>query len=217
VKNTLATVQSMAVNTLKTSASVEDGRKAIEARLMGMARAHDLLTEAHWTSADLATLLNCIVDPYRTYQSRIRLYGPDLRLNPRAALTMAMVINELTTNAVKYGSLSHSEGRLTLSWARVADDGRSPNLRPPSLRTLRLTWREAGAPAVAEPSRRGFGSVLIEQSLRELRGTVTMAYEPGGLVCTFDIPLDALEHRAPVTESPAAGGGRWRVMLRRAG
>jgi two-component sensor histidine kinase len=200
----------MAVNTLKTSASVEDGRKAIEARLMGMARAHDLLTEAHWTSADLGTLLNCIVDPYRTYQSRIRLYGPDLRLNPRAALTMAMVINELTTNAVKYGSLARPEGTLTLSWALVAD-GRGVRLN-----TLRLTWREAGAPATPAPSRRGFGSVLIEQSVRELQGSVAMAYEPGGLVCTFDIPLDGLEHRDLVAASPAAGGGRWRVMLRRA-
>jgi two-component sensor histidine kinase len=187
VKNTLATVQSMATNTLKTSPSIADARQAMEARLMAMALVHDVLTEEHWKSADLGELLNSIVDPYRTFQSRIHLQGPDLRLEPRAAMTMAMVINELTTNAEKYGALSRAEGALTLVWS-IVENGNPP--------TLHLIWQEAGGPGTSPPKTRGFGSVLIEKSVvRELKGSVVMQFEPGGLVCTIEIPLQGSQAR----------------------
>jgi two-component sensor histidine kinase len=177
VKNTLAMAQSMTVNTLRRATSVADGRSAVEARLMAMARVHELLTEAHWTSADLGDLINRIVEPFRTHEVQIRSSGPALRISPRAATTLAIVINELATNATKYGSLARPEGALDIAWDIV--DGRS----------LRLTWREFGGRAPADPSTAGFGSVLIERSAKELGGMAVQDFAPQGLVTTIDLPL----------------------------
>jgi len=184
VKNTLATVQSMVVNTLNSSASVAAGRKAIEARLMAMAHTHDLLTEGHWTSADFGELLDGIVDPFRTYEARINLRGPVVKLTPRAAMTMAMVVNELATNAVKYGSLSRPEGSLRVVWAIVRECN------------LELTWRERGGPPCKQSATRGFGSVFMERSVRELRGSIVLEFASGGLVCAIQLPLQELSQSA---------------------
>jgi two-component sensor histidine kinase len=184
VKNSLAMVQSMVVNTLKRSSSTLAARKAIEARLMAMSRAHDVLTEQHWQSIDLAELLESIVEPYRTFDGQIDLRGPPLRIDARAAVTIAMVFNELTTNAVKYGALARRQGTLTLVWSIVETDGAG---------ALRLIWTEANGPTVSTPGPRGFGSILIEQGVeRELKGSVALQFEPAGLVCTIDIPLRSL-------------------------
>jgi two-component sensor histidine kinase len=182
VKNNFATVQSMIVNTLRRSPSRSDAISAIEARLMAMSRAHDVLTEEHWISVDLAELLNGIVEPYRSFYSQIYLQGPALRINARAAVTVAMVFSELTTNALKYGALSRKEGSLSLAWTIVED------------KVLRLIWREADGPAVSAPKTRGFGSTLIKEGVeRELNGTVALQFDPAGLVCTIEIPLQSLE------------------------
>src|SRR5262245_49366821 len=107
VKNILTTVQGLVASTLRSAVSIVEAKKVTEERIAALGRAHDILTQEHWESADLRELKLSIVQPYRTeHTSRIDVFGPDLRVNPRAAIALAMVLNELVTNAAKYGSLS---------------------------------------------------------------------------------------------------------------
>jgi two-component sensor histidine kinase len=184
VKNTLATLQGIVASTLRTNLSAQEARKAIDERIMAFARAHDILAEERWENVDLRDLLNRVVDAYRTgQQDRIELLGPALKITPRAAVTLAMVVNEMTTNAVKYGALSSMQGQVRLEWRTL------PTEHP----KLEICWTESEGPAVDEPTRRGFGSILIEQSVvHELAGTVQKNFASRGLVCTITIPLDRL-------------------------
>ena len=157
----------------------------MEARIVALGRAHDVLTHEHWESADLRELVLGIIQPYRTeHTSRINVGGPDLQLKPRAAVALAMILNELMTNAGKYGALSEPDGRVQLKWSMVDDS-------PP--RTLQMVWMEMGGPLVQSPIRRGFGSTLIERSItRELGGTFEKNFDPAGLICTMMLPLNNL-------------------------
>jgi two-component sensor histidine kinase len=185
VKNTLATVQGLVVSTLRSAASIDDAKKVVEERIIALGRAHDVLTEEHWESADLRELVLSIVQPYRTeHANRIEVNGPELRVNPRAAVALGMVLNELMTNAAKYGALSQPEGRVRVEWSTAEEDG---------LPKLRLAWMEIGGPLVHPPVRRGFGSTLIEHSItRELSGTFEKNFAPTGLICTMMLPLERL-------------------------
>src|SRR6516165_10375301 len=157
VKNILTTVQGLAVSTLRSAGSIADAKKAMEERIIALGHAHDVLTEKHWGSANLRELVFSIVQPYRTeHINRIEVFGGDLRVNPRAAVALAMVLNELMTNAAKYGALSQPEGRVRVEWSTTEDGS------PAKLRTV---WMESGGPLVHSPIRRGFGSTLIEQSI----------------------------------------------------
>ncbi len=134
----------------------------------------------------LATVQGLVaVQPYRAeHTNRIEVFGPDLRVNPRAAVALAMVLNELMTNAAKYGALSQPEGRVRVEWSATEDRG------PPK---LRMIWMEMGGPLVHSTIRRGFGSTLIEQSItRELGGTLEKNFDPTGLICTMMLPLERL-------------------------
>jgi two-component sensor histidine kinase len=185
VKNTLATVQGLVSITLQTAVSIADAKKVMEERIIALGRAHDVLTEEHWERADLRELVLSIFRPYRTeHTSRIEVCGSDLRVNPRAAVALAMVINELMTNAAKYGALSQPEGRVRVEW------NATENRTPPK---LRMVWIETGGPLVESPIRRGFGSTLIEQSItRELGGILEKNFDPAGLICTMVLPLEKL-------------------------
>ncbi|MCJ2092033.1 sensor histidine kinase [Methylobacterium sp. J-072] len=181
VKNTLATVQSMAAQSLKNlGAGAEVGREAFEARLLSLSRAHDVLTRESWIGADLRGIADQAFRPFQGEAARVTLAGPDLRLPPEMALALTMILHELCTNAVKYGALSVPGGRASFDWALEADLGGG--------RTLRITWRERGGPPVATPSRRGFGTRLLERGLAG-RDSATLAYEPGGLVYAAVAPL----------------------------
>jgi two-component sensor histidine kinase len=190
VKNILATVQGLAVSTLRSAGSIGDAKKAMEERIIALGRAHDVLTKEHWGSADLRELVLSIVQPYRREDiNRIEVLGEGLRVNPRAAVPLAMVLNELTTNAAKYGALSQPEGRVRVEWRATAD---------PSHPKLRIVWTEMGGPLVQPPTRRGFGSTLIEQSItRELGGTFEKNFDPAGLICTMILPLELLGTNPP--------------------
>jgi PAS domain S-box-containing protein len=189
VKNTLATVQSLASQSfrgLKTG-YVQDlpALHAIfEARLFALARGHDILTRENWEGASLGEIVTQAFAPYRDMAddcSRIRIDGPDLRVAPPMALSLSMALHELCTNAVKYGALGTPDGRVHISWST-----------PEALTGQRLVmrWEEQGGPLVVAPTRKGFGSRLIQEGLaRELNGEVRLIYEPGGLVCTIDVPL----------------------------
>jgi two-component sensor histidine kinase len=157
----------------------------MEERIISLGRAHDVLMEEHWESADLRELVLSIVQPYRAeHTNRIEIFGPDLRVNPRAAVALVMVLNELMTNAAKYGALSQPEGRVQIEWSTTEEEG------PPK---LRMVWMEIGGPLVHSPIRRGFGSTLIEHSItRELSGTFEKDFNPTGLICTMMLPLESL-------------------------
>jgi PAS domain S-box-containing protein len=194
VKNTLATVQSLASQTARSAATPAAFREGVEGRLIALSKAHDQLTMHHWESADLRALLSGALAPYAGASERVVLRGEDFVLRPRAVLTLAMAFHELATNAAKYGALSAPGGRIEIRWQPVHErDGRS---------LLRIDWTEQGGPPVAEPSQRGFGSKLIEGSIAaELGGSARLFFDPAGLRCEVAIPLEA----AAIRETPEAG------------
>jgi PAS domain S-box-containing protein len=184
VKNTLATVQSLAAQTIRGSGVPNDVRAAFEARLMALSRTHDQLSREQWQSADFGSIIHDIFAPYRSDSAdRVHLDGPTVKVAPQSALTLGMVLHELATNAAKYGALSASGGALTVSWKVVAN-GAGP--------TLALKWHESGGPPVRTPQRRGFGSRLVERGItHELKGSAHIAFEPDGVRCEIQVPLSA--------------------------
>jgi PAS domain S-box-containing protein len=183
VKNTLATVQSIASQSLRNAGTASEARDAVEGRLFALSRAHDVLTRENWDGAYLREVVQEAIAPFQGHgHSRFDLHGQDVRLPPRIALAVAMALQELGTNAVKYGALSNPTGRIAISWSITKQAGGMK---------LELAWKEKGGPPVVEPSRRGFGTRLIERSLaQELNGDVTIAFAPTGVVCTIHAPLD---------------------------
>lgn len=192
VKNTLATVQSLAWHTARGTGAGELFRKALEGRLIALSEAHDQLTVRRWEHADLQDIVKAAMGPYLTRgQEQIAIAGPSVTLRPRVALTLAMVFHELATNAAKYGALSCEGGRVEIAWSLDRDQ---PDSRP----RLRMRWRERGGPPVAPPTRRGFGSKLIEASVgTELEGSAQLSYDPAGLSCVMQLPLGAPVVRVP--------------------
>ncbi|KMO18757.1 PAS domain-containing protein [Methylobacterium platani] len=192
VKNSLATIQSIANQTLTHATSLDEARKAFNARLQSLAAAHDVLTRESWDGATLAEIVEEALRPFRTGAGvRFKTGGPPVRLPPRLALAFVMALHELATNAVKYGALSTPQGRVILNWDIV--DGSQPG-------RLWLRWEEIGGPPVAEPARRGFGSRMIERVLAaELGGTAQVEYRSRGVVATVEAPLP--EAGAPSSKS----------------
>ncbi len=198
VKNTLATVQSIANQSLRSldGAEADAARAAFEARLLALARVHDVLTRENWEGAEIGTVVADAIRPLDAREaSRFSVSGPPLRLPPRLALSIAMALHELGTNAVKYGALSREGGHVAIAWSIRRDD----EVR------LTLRWAETGGPPVVKPTRTGFGSRLIERSLaRELAGDVQLSFDPGGVVCTIaaPVPPPGLLERRGGTEAP---------------
>ncbi|MDF2975207.1 MAG: hypothetical protein K0R61_5657, partial [Microvirga sp.] len=182
VKNTLATVQSIAAQTLRNAGTAQEAKEALEGRLMALARAHDVLTTESWEGAELKDIAAQALEPYRSLgEDRLTMKGPELRLSPRIALALSMALQELTTNAVKHGALSNATGKVDITWevSQVEAGNR-----------LHLRWQETGGPPVQPPTRKGFGTRLIERSLaRELNGDVQIMFNPEGVLCTVDAPL----------------------------
>ena len=176
VKNTLATVQSIALQTQRSTP--EAFAERFEDRLIALSKAHDLLTRRQWTGVELIELLEEELAPYREdIAANIGLVGPDLMLSARVGLALGMVIHELATNAAKYGALASPTGRLDLSWSidAAGDD-----------RQLHLVWIERGGAPAQPPTRQGFGQRLIERTVRkDLKGTLEQRFEPAGLECRF--------------------------------
>lgn len=180
VKNILATVQSIARQTLKDSESPSVARATFEARILALSHAHDLLSRSSWAGADLRTIMTRELSPYG--MARSTMDGAPIRLPPRAAVSLGMVAHELATNSAKYGAFSNGQGRVFVSWGLVRGQGGS---------TLDLSWREQGGPPVKTPSRLGFGSRLIMMSLEgELGGTADLRFDPDGLRCEVSIPYE---------------------------
>ena len=188
VKNTLATVQAIAHQTVANAPDLEAFKESFLARLLALSHTHNLLARDAWTGAPLIGIINNELAPYRqdsdtrANDARVRLQGNELNLQPKQALALSMALHELATNAGKYGSLSIPEGQVAVTWTT-----RSKDQRP----WLYLRWAESGGPAVEPPKHRGFGSRLIEEGVPyELDGEVTHEFPSSGVICTIDVPLD---------------------------
>ncbi len=177
VKNTLGTVQALVAQTFR-SATAEE-HQAFGARLMALSEAHDLLTQNNWESVTTTEIIDRALRPFRDgRQQRVSSAGPDAELNPNKALLIGMILHELGTNAVKYGALSTNVGMVDLTWAPTA----AGNM-------LQICWKESGGPKVVPPTRKGFGSRMIERALSAEGGLSKLDYASSGLVCSIAIPI----------------------------
>lgn len=181
VKNTMAMVMSIVRRTARNSRTVESYVDNLSGRLRAMADAHALLFESNWTDAELLQVLERTITPHEQGNRFEIDAGPVIHLDPKAALALSMVFNELMTNAIKYGALSHGNGRVTINWSRTEVDAEP---------WLALHWREHDGPTVKPPEEDGFGTTLIQRSIRyELRGETTLDYAVTGLICDIRFPL----------------------------
>ncbi len=189
VKNTLAMVQAVATQTLRNAASLDAAGEALGARLLALAQAHDVLMQGAWSSACLRSLVDGAIALHGDgAPDRFRVQGPDLTLGPRPALTLALILHELGTNAAKYGALSRSEGHVAIAWEVTPVDGEA---------RLRFRWEEIGGPPVKPPTRTGFGSRLIERSLvHSFGGAAVLSYPETGVVLTMEAPAEVLVEHA---------------------
>jgi len=183
VKNTLSTIQSIAWQALRNSSDPEVIRESIESRLFALSCSHDLLTRENWNGAGLLDLVNEALKPFAASNGRagrINIRGDNIRVSPKAAVAVSIAVHELATNASKYGSFSNALGSIEIEWAierRAEGDW------------LVLRWHEKDGPPVTPPTRRGFGSRVIERGLvHELDARVTLEYRPSGVACTIDMP-----------------------------
>jgi len=180
VKNTLATIQSIANQTFRDSPGHAAAREVFVDRLLALSAAHNVLTRENWGGADLAEIAAEAVRPYDdAARSRIHMRGADARLAPQVAVGLSMALHELAANATKHGALSELGGQVSLAW-RLKADGSAVCLR----------WRERGGPPVHPPSRRGFGARLLTRGLAiELGHPAELEYRLEGVVCTLHAPI----------------------------
>ena len=182
VKNTLATVQSLAQQTLRDTVPIAEGRATFTDRLFALSRAHDVLTQESWEGAELRDIAESTAKVHGS-PNRFIVEGPPVKLSPSLSLSLFIAFHELATNAMKYGSLSNATGTVRIRWS-VASAGKS--------RTVSISWRERGGPTVQPPSREGFGSKLIHRSLAaEQDASVVVTYAPDGLVCEMKARIGA--------------------------
>ncbi len=181
LKNTLAVVQAVAAQTLRTARTLPEARVNLDARIVALARAQDVLRKESWHSASLCEVISVAIAAHVAPDGdRVISRGPDLELSPRAAVALSLALHELATNAAKYGALSSAGGHVNLNWSLQGDH-------------LVLQWREIGGPAVEAPERRGFGSYLIEKIVAaDLRAEVALEFPPEGLAFTLRAPLSAV-------------------------
>ena len=182
MKNTLATVQAIASHSARQASSLDAFKESFDGRLQALARAHDLLVETGWTGSEIGALAHRTLDPYGV-GDRVRLEGQRVTLRPQAGVAMVMILHELATNAAKYGALSGAEGHVSVTWRRAEGlDGEQ----------LQLDWIETAGPRVEKPSRRGFGTLLVERlATNDLHGAAIIVYDPTGLRCTLTLPWTA--------------------------
>ena len=182
IKNTLATVSAIASQSLRNVPGAEHAQHAIEGRLLALGRAHDLLLQAQWTSADLGKIVRGATEAFDNPDvPKFTISGPDVRMTSGAVIAIAMTLNELCTNTTKFGALSVPAGRVDIGWTL-----------DPKTQRLHLKWTESKGPAVRVPDKRSFGTRLIETLGKQLKGDVRLTYEPAGFVYALDVPLTSL-------------------------
>jgi len=184
VKNTLALVLSILHQTRRSSAAFDDFVPAFEQRVHALADAHDLLTRTSWTGANLRELVTVALSGQTAAEEhRVRVEGPPVGVTANTAISLAMALHELATNAVKHGALSNDTGTVEVRWhdeAEAEGDGRR----------IVFAWRERGGPPVRPPQRKGFGSLLLERGVgRDVGGSSSLDFEPEGVTCTITFPV----------------------------
>ena len=181
VKNTLANIQSLVTQSSRSAESLTLFVEGLDRRIHSMAKAHSLLTQSRWEGVSVDGLLREELDAYGPVPGVVSLDGADAVLTPKSALALSLALHELATNAAKFGSLTAATGRVAVKW-HIRDDG-----------GLGLSWTESDGPRVAPPTRRGFGSSLIERALAlETGGRATIHYNPTGVVCDIVLPKSSL-------------------------
>jgi PAS domain S-box-containing protein len=181
-KNLLAVIQAMARQTKLASRSVDDFEVRFSGRLQALAASHDLLVQRDWHGVSISELVKSQLGHYLDqHASQIEIEGQGLIVTPEAAQNIGLAVHELSTNAAKYGALSVPEGRVKVRWARTGNGSEDARLR--------MSWTEKGGPEVCSPTHKGFGQVVTEQlTARALHGKANLAFEPGGVSWTLDIP-----------------------------
>ncbi len=183
-KNILTITRSIVSQTLRSAKSLEDARKVIDERLACLNGAVDLLRTSHWQAAPLGDLAKRALRVFAGYEGRIHVDGPSVSVGPSASFTLALVIHELVTNAIKYGALSNSAGSVDLTW-RVSGEGKTAELS--------MLWTERGGPPVMRPKQQGFGSRLIGTAAsRSFRGRAELNYSEAGVTWSLVAPLSAM-------------------------
>ena len=212
VKNTLANIQALVVQTSRSAETLTGFVEGLDGRIQSMAKAHSLLSEARWEGVSITRLLREELEPFGPRDNVVTIDGPDLVLTPKSALSLSLAIHELVTNAAKFGAFSTPGGTVAVRWTLADDNGVS------------LSWVESGGPQVRPPSRRGFGSALIERALAmETGGLATLRYEPDGVVCDVFLPpssvlspnIMASASTRAVQQAPKAGSSErpYRILV----
>ena len=185
LKNILAMVQAIVSQTLRSTKDFKGAREVLSSRIVALARAQDILFAGSVESADLATIVHSAAELHDAeLERRFHIDGPPIEVGPKAALSLTLMMHELATNATKYGALSTLEGNVSVGW-KVIENSQEPQFS--------LLWRESGGPTVTPPTRRGFGTSLIEQGLAsQVNGTVLLEYLAAGLECRLSAPLSGL-------------------------
>jgi two-component sensor histidine kinase len=182
VKNTLAMVSAIASQSFRGASSIEHGQKAMEGRLIALGRAHDMLLRVSWANAGLTHTLSSATEPYDSQgDRRFHFNGPDIRITPVAVIALAMTFNELCTNTTKFGALSVPAGRVEIAW--TIDEFKQ---------RVHLFGRKGEVRRVVPPTRRSFGTRMMQSLGQQLAGQVRLAYEPGGFIYSLDVPLSSV-------------------------
>jgi PAS domain S-box-containing protein len=194
-RNLLAVIQAIARQSAATSTTSADFLERFSARLQSLAESHDLLVRDSWRGSSMPEIVRSQLGHYSDLiGSQIEVAGEAMRVRPDAAQHIGMALHELATNAAKYGALSTEAGRVQIRWSIDADESGD--------RRCRLSWRESGGPPVEPPTRRGFGTVVIERTVAQaLDGKVTIDYASSGLTWLLDFPATYLVPDAPATVS----------------
>lgn len=179
IRNTLAIIGGIAHQTFRFAGSLPEARDMFGARLTALGNAHSALTRGNWASAPIELLLKESLSPYQSSSTQISWEGPTLHVPPQAGLTLSLAINELAANALKYGALSTPGGHVSIQWSA---------LRPPAMDGFSLSWQESGGPPVTPPTRKGFGSFLLQALAGAFNGTATVRHDPEGLLFLLTTP-----------------------------
>lgn len=181
VKNTLATVQSLAWQAARQGVPPQVAQQRFQERLLALSRTHNLLNETHWEGASLKTILETELQPYATAPSRIQLNGPEVQLSPKSAVVLGMALHELATNAIKHGALSLMSGQVKVDW-KIGQSGDEA--------ILTIEWREMNGPQLEGQPNPGFGSRLLRQTIvQELAGELDIRFERQGMCCIIAVPI----------------------------
>jgi two-component sensor histidine kinase len=194
IKNSLALVQAIVSQTIRTTPDPNAAFERIQSRLMSLARTHDFLNKGNWAGVSLRALIAGEMEPFMDGSDRFVMRGDQVVLDSSAMFALGLTIHELGANAVTHGALSVPDGTVEVDWFVTG---------PENDRRVEIDWIERNGPAVEAPSRRGFGSRLIEANVRAtLGGTVELDYAKRGLRAKLSFPLRPISEDSLPEQQP---------------